>query len=223
MSSYLYAIGHANISAPARGGLGGEALRSVAAGGLGAVVSDHPDVPPSATEELLWSHERIVEQLSSYHDVLPARFGSLLTNDGAVRSLLRDRQADLAAALRRVAGADELALRAGWVADHPTDARVLQERAAGAAYLAHQLELRGRARELAERLNSALRGLARDSRVRLPASPSAPLRAAYLVARDRAEQFRRRVDELDRELEDVEIACTGPWPPYSFVERRRVA
>ena len=45
------------------------------------------------------------------------------------------------------------------------------------------------------------------------------LNAAYLVERDRVEELRALVAELEtrhREL-GVSIELTGPWPPYNFV------
>ena len=32
------------------------------------------------------------------------------------------------------------------------------------------------------------------------------------------ERFRGRIGRLAQTLPDAEIVCTGPWPPYSFVE-----
>ena len=49
-------------------------------------------------------------------------------------------------------------------------------------------------------------------------TPAVPLSASYLVDRDSVEEFRAAVAALDDEHADVTLVCTGPWPPYSFVE-----
>jgi hypothetical protein len=41
---------------------------------------------------------------------------------------------------------------------------------------------------------------------------------AYLVDRGRVREFVAMVEQLDDRLDDVELVCTGPWPPYSFAE-----
>jgi hypothetical protein len=48
------------------------------------------------------------------------------------------------------------------------------------------------------------------------------LNAAYLVDRERVDEFRRAVDDLAGERPPDSIVVTGPWPPYSFatVEER---
>jgi hypothetical protein len=60
--------------------------------------------------------------------------------------------------------------------------------------------------------------LARASRQRAADSPSEPLRAAYLVDRNRIEQFALEVAGLQESRPDLRLLCTGPWPPYSFID-----
>ena len=55
-----------------------------------------------------------------------------------------------------------------------------------------------------------LSGLARASR-------RAGGTAAYLVRADDVPAFAARVREIQHEHEDLDLSCTGPWPPYSFV------
>jgi hypothetical protein len=44
------------------------------------------------------------------------------------------------------------------------------------------------------------------------------LRASYLVERPVVGEFRAVAQRLQREYRDTTVLCTGPWPPYSFVE-----
>ena len=44
------------------------------------------------------------------------------------------------------------------------------------------------------------------------------MRCAYLVDRELVEDFTASLRRLDQQLRDVELVCTGPWPPYSFAE-----
>jgi hypothetical protein len=49
-------------------------------------------------------------------------------------------------------------------------------------------------------------------------SPSIPFAGAYLVDRERTDRFFELARELGGSLEDADLVCTGPWPPYSFAE-----
>ena len=68
-----------------------------------------------------------------------------------------------------------------------------------------------------DRIGAVLDPLADASRYRLLARPTAPVTAAFLVRRDRTEEFVRHAAALDARIADAELTCTGPWPAYSFV------
>jgi hypothetical protein len=80
--------------------------------------------------------------------------------------------------------------------------------------------------ELAIRATGRLEGfvgeihepLAESSRDALLKPDGDPLRAAYLVDRDQVESFVERVAGLQRAHPEIDLICTGPWPPYSFSE-----
>ena len=47
------------------------------------------------------------------------------------------------------------------------------------------------------------------------------MNAAFLVARDQAEQFDAKVHEIGKQFEGkLSFRYTGPWPPYNFVTIR---
>jgi Gas vesicle synthesis protein GvpL/GvpF len=182
---------------------------------LEAIVSEHEGRPPELSAAALHAHERTVRRLMDRGAVLPAQFGSMLPDEDAVRGLLRGRRRDLMARLRRVRGAVEIGLRASW----RNDARaVLDPRPPpGSSYLRERLELRQSARRVASELDP-LTALARGSRRALATRPDLPVLDAYLVDRERVREFVALVEQLDDRLDDVELVCTGPWPPYSFAE-----
>jgi hypothetical protein len=217
---YVYAVTDPFSEALAETGFANARLRTVTGGRLAAVVSDHDDAPLVASEDDLWTHERVVEELVAQRPALPMRFGSMLRDDGAVAAMLADRQAELISALRRVRGAVELGVRVAW--EQPAKGAVVAGEAStaargpGAAYLLGLSATRRRASALAERLDHSVASLAHARVQRLLAAPTLPVTAAYLVDRERVESFRRRIVALDAELPDAAIVCTGPWPPYSF-------
>jgi Gas vesicle synthesis protein GvpL/GvpF len=190
---------------------GGE-LRSVSEGSLTAVVGDEA-VSPS--RDMLWRYEQVVERLMRRNALLPARFGSVFTDEDQLRAMLRRRRDELERSLDRVKGAVELAIRSSW--SEQIGVAAGRGHRTGTDYMLGRLELQRRARDVAQSLDR-LAPLARDSHRRVLADPSVPLVGAYLVDRERVPEFTRRVAELDRSVEEIELVCTGPWPPYSFAQ-----
>ncbi len=215
---YVYAVIEPQRAAPTHTGLDGSPLRVVVRGELAAVVSDRGEAQLQVSEEALWAHERVVEALMSEGPVLPMRFGSLVRDDGGVEAMLSERREELTAALGRVSGAVELGVRAAWDPDATAPGGACDPAAegSGAAYLLGLSRRRQRARALAERLDRAVGGLCRTRVQRLLTSPGLPVSAAYLVDRGSVDAFRDRIATLGAEVEEAEIICTGPWPPYSF-------
>lgn len=216
MSLLLYGIVEAAGDAPSGEGLHGRPLRGVVEGPLLAVVSDHDaaDLEPSVAT--LSEYERTVRELMVRDAILPARFGSVLEDAPAVRALLRRRREDLLARLRRVRGAVEIGLRASW-RDGARPRSDVGGSESGTAYLRGRLEQRRNAARVAGELDP-LNTIALSARRLVAPRPDVPVLDAYLVDRARVDEFVALVERLDRDLDDVELVCTGPWPPYSFAE-----
>ncbi len=215
MSLLVYGIVESGEVAPAGRGLDDQPLYGVAEDGLMAIVSDHESRVPESTASALQTYERTVRRLMDGGAILPAQFGSLLPDAPGVRQLLRNRRKDLLGRLARVRGAVEIGLRASW---RESVAATLERRpTSGSSYLRDRLEARQNARRVATELDP-LTALARGSRRALAPRPDLPVLDAYLVDRGRVSEFVAMVEQLDDRLEDVELVCTGPWPPYSFAE-----
>jgi hypothetical protein len=219
MSLLLYGVVEAGGTSVTGVGLEDRQLHTVIEGPLAAIVTEHDGAPPAPAIEHLRDYERTVRRLMDGGAILPARFGSVLADEGAVRTLLRRRRKDLLARVRRVRGAVELALRASWRGGTQPPLQSGRESGSnsGTAYLRERLELRQSARRVASELDS-LSALARSSRRTLIPAPDLPVTEAYLVECDRVREFVAMVRQLDDRLDDVELTCTGPWPPYSFAE-----
>jgi hypothetical protein len=187
-------------------------LRVVRSGSLAAICA--PADEREVTAEALWRHEEVVEALMEDRDLLPVRYGTLVDDDAAAIRAVDARRDELAAALDRVRGAVELSVRA--VADDPADGD--GEAAGGASYLRAKMRAAAAQETVTRSLHEPLAALARADMQRPPRPPSELLRAAYLVDRDAIGTFTRLVARLDDRHPDLKLLCTGPWPPYSFVE-----
>lgn len=217
MTLLVYAVTR-GLSSIRGTGLRRAPLHRVSIGGLAAVTS-HLETPPIATGRLLLQYELAVEGLMAEHEILPVRFGSVFADESAVRDMLRERDQELLGLLGRVGGAVEFAISAGWPGggDEIAPARESGNgNGAGTAYILGRLERHHRLAAVAHRLDP-LNTVARSTRHRVLPRATLPISRAYLVDHGRAEEFAALVCRLGDQLHDVELVCSGPWPPYSFV------
>jgi hypothetical protein len=216
---HLYAIVE-QLTQCAGVGLDGEELVAIDCGDVVAVASERARPLEAAPEEdALWEHEGVLEALLESGPVLPVRFGVRFADREALRVAVQSNSARLAKALADVRGKVEVSLRLLARDDAPHTVDKLDSVAGpGAKYIFERLgERRDAARKL-EAVRTRLSPLAVAERSRLLPRPGTPATAAFLVERHLLERFRREADELERELEDVTLVCTGPWPPYNFVD-----
>ena len=215
MSLLLYGVAEAGAGMVVGTGLGDRPLRGIADGPLMAIITDHDDPAVIAAVGAADDYERTVRSLVESQAILPAPFGRVATDDEAVRAMLRRRRHDLLSKLEGVRGAVEFGLHARWLdgSDAASDPRSESD----VAYLRDRLETRQSARRLASQLDP-LTALARGIRRALRPEPDLPVLDAYLVDRGRVGEFIALVHELGGWLDDVELVCTGPCPPYSFAD-----
>jgi Gas vesicle synthesis protein GvpL/GvpF len=217
---YLYAIADPGAQVDVNG-LRGADVQSLRVKDVEVIVSEHDHVEPSADVDDLWAHEAVVESAAMGGSaVLPLRLGSVLPDEAAVVALVEERAQEFTRALDRVRGAVEIGVRAAVMegGPEPEPERVTDERP-GTAYLMTRLAQKHRGDEVIDLVHRPLADLAREH-VRLDRSigNQSSVRLAYLVDEDVVEPFQERVQSLETELEHVRLACTGPWPPYSFAE-----
>jgi hypothetical protein len=221
---WVYAIGERPEAPPSvRGtGLAGAPLESVREGGLLAVLSRHAELPQVSTVDALWAHEHVVERVMAERAVLPMRFGAPLPGEAPLRRALATRHDELLRALDAVRGRVELAVRAiGADRPHvpaPDVAGATERHDTGREYVRAKLELRNRAEAAGSALHAPLAALAVAETRRPSRGGSELLRAAYLVERPVVAEFRAVAQGLQRKHPDAAVLCTGPWPPYSFVD-----
>jgi hypothetical protein len=236
---WVYAIAERpDLPLPDGRGLADAPLEGVAAGDLIAVVTRHDEAPAEGGADALWAHERVVERIMEDRAVLPMRFSSTLRDDAELRDVLRARHDELRAALDRVRGRVELGVRAvattrydaareeGSAAPEDGSAAADQGSAAadegpspsGTAWLMDRLETGRREDRLAAAVHEPLAALSAASARRAARAPGEVLRAAYLVDRGSLAGFGDALNQMQRTLPEVAVVCTGPWPPYSFVD-----
>jgi hypothetical protein len=192
-------------------------LRQLTHDGLAAVFSETPE-DGAPTAERLWRHEHVIETLMESRDLLPVRYGTRARDEDEVTHALDRRREELATALTFVRGAVEVSLRVFGDESGPESVPAGRTRS-GSEYLRAKARHAGVRRAVAQAVHEPLCAIARADCVRPPRQDRELLCSAYLVDRRRVRRFTRAVAELQAAHPGFRLLCTGPWPPYSFVQR----
>ena len=176
---------------------------------LELVVSEVPR--EEVTQEAVLRHAEVVEALMSRSGaVLPAQFSRPFAGDEELVSAVTAKAPELGQRLQRVRGCVELGLRVVTPAAPESD----RDAASGAAYMRARLDEERRRSRLAAELDEPLARLSQET-----ASAAAGgniFERAYLVREEDVDEFLDTVGELQAANPELSLACTGPWPPYSF-------
>jgi gas vesicle protein GvpL/GvpF len=206
---HVYGIVEELDSLPPVGGVGDGPLELRRIGDLELVVSEVPG--EEVTQEAVLQHAEVVEGLMSRsRAVLPAQFSRPFRGDEELASAVGAKAPDLERRLSEVRGCVELGLRV--VAPAAESAPASAD--SGVDYLRARLDEERQRSRLLEELDGPLSHLAQAATG--GSASGAVLDRAYLVRREDVSAFLGTVRDLEAAHPELTIACTGPWPPYSF-------
>jgi hypothetical protein len=184
-------------------------------------------------ETLARAHERVLDEALRMGAVVPFRICTVYAGVERVREMLEREREPLAAALRRLRGMAEWGVKA-YLVRREDRATAAPAPASGTDYLTRKRTARDAAETARRGLDATVEAVHARLRERAAGAVLSPpqdrglsgredqmlLNAAYLVADADADAFGSLIAELARPLgaEGLELALTGPWPPYHFSE-----
>jgi hypothetical protein len=211
----VYAIAAPAVRAPLGEGLAGEPLTIVELAGVAVIAGSLPAAAP-LDEPSLRGHDRTVRALSKrVGALLPARFGSFLS-ERELRARLEPHAQALTEALARVTGCHQMTLR--FFTDPSAVASPSATGSPGAGPGERWLRARAAA-SLAGRVAPLLRALApfvREGRLVEGERQGLLGSALHLVAATDHPRYARTLASAERSLPGIAVRATGPWPPYGF-------
>ena len=228
MQLYLYAItDRPDRPLPDQAGLDDAPLAQIVWRDIAAVVSAQDRAHLSATPDQIWRHEDVLESLMRDRTVLPVRFATRPAARQLIGDMLSAAYPGFVQDIERVRDHVEIGMR--FLMAEPTLgaedvlAAPAHPGGPGSAYLrrrlAQEVALRHRQRARLTIVRDICRLLAKHaSASRLDDGPDDRASAAFLVPRDRVAPFREVVGEAAHAHPELALLCTGPWPPYSFVD-----
>jgi hypothetical protein len=179
------------------------------------------------------AHDAVIESFMRADAVVPMKLFTLFTSDGRALEQVRAGWKRVESVIRRLTRHDEWGVRL--VFDDTRAPKEDQTPAAssGRGYLLAKRQQHADAakhsaamRKTAGGVLKTLRPIAREVRQRAVTTPEESrsrllLDAAFLVPRAKADRFRKSVERRAQTIAPTGYALqvTGPWPPYSFVEK----
>lgn len=221
------------------GGMG-EMVYTVNHGDIAAVVSKTSVFIFDPTRENALAHEHVIETVMKQYTVIPMSFGTVFRTDDDIREVLKSIYPSLKDVLKQMEGKVEFGLKVTWDRDeiieelkreHEEIHRFHQEitrKHLQSTYLARMQLGRMIDKALAERsaqyvreIYEGLRDACVASRDNKPIGDKMILNAAFLIQREREEEFDAAVNKVARKFGTrLKFKYTGPWPPYNFVNIR---
>lgn len=192
------------------------------------------------TRENALTHEHVIETVMNEFTVVPMSFGTVFRTEDDVVEFLKDTSDALHEVLVKMKDKIEFGLKVNWepelvlkeVEGDNEDIRRIKEEIMsnrqGSTYFARMQLGRMVEGALSEKSDAYVREVydhlqdcAVASRHNKPIGDKMILNAAFLVERDKAEEFHTNVQEIAQRYEGkLRFQYTGPWPPYNFVNIR---
>ena len=208
---------------------------------LAAVVSSSPIVKYPVTRDNSMAHQQVLEKVMQEFTVLPVRFCTIAEKEeDIIERVLRGRYQEFIDLLAQMKGKIELGVRTFWTDMNAIFAEVVEEN-----FLLRQLKediaketneqrkyagkikigqlvkkaLEKKKDREAEDLLETLKPLSLDFRQNRVLGDMNLVNAAFLVAKEREQEFDQKIQELEKVYgERKKLKYIGPVPPYNFVE-----
>jgi hypothetical protein len=207
---YVYALAEPGL--PRRFSILGRRLLSMDFSGIDAIVERGAAVE-SSTEAIERQHGIITRLADRGGTILPARFGSTVT-EASLRALLERRRDEVSAALRQVRGCEQMTVR---VFGEPQQAAAMPSSPSGTAFLQQRRAQAHRETAEVAVIRREFGDSVRAERVER-GRHGIRVTVFHLVPRKHLATYQRRALVLQHKLrqDGVTVTITGPWPAFAF-------
>jgi len=242
---YVYCIiesGDAQTFGPIGIGGRGDDVYTVHHRDLAAVVSKGPLLVYDPTRDNALTHEHVQEVVMNEHGFtpVPMSFGTMFKTEGDTVEFLKDTYDALRDVLQKMKDKLEFGLKVNWdreevlteiERENQEISRLkaeIQSNTQSSTYFARmqlgrlvEQALADKSEAFVRDIYDHLRDAAIASRTSKVIGEKMIMNAAFLVARDKSDDFDAKVHEIGKRYEGkLSFRYTGPWPPYNFVTIR---
>ncbi len=179
-------------------GIGGEEVYTIAYRDFASVVSKAAMKSYDAGEGEVEVHKEVMGEVMKNRSVLPVAYGMVFKNKKLLSVAMKAGYKAVKKAMKTVDGRVELGIKIFL----PKDA----------------MDLDGKIDRCKLDFMGDLTKVAVDSKELKLFSDRLLLNSAFLVERNKIDEFSARVGVLGNEYGDLKTQYSGPWPPYNFVD-----
>lgn len=204
---------------------------------LAMVVSNTPVTVYIPIKANALAHEKVIAEVMKAHTVVPMSFGVIFKNDEKIRSLLKQNYTGIKKMLEKLKNKVELGLKVFMKKDcfadeiekdNPEITKLKNEIISLPDDLTYQKKIQlgslvqdvveAKRLQCTEEIHDQLKEYAVATKLNNTVGERMVLNSAFLVERDREQEFDEKVNEAFLKYCDrMEFKYTGPWPPYNFV------
>jgi hypothetical protein len=208
-------------------GISGNQIFLYPASDLAVIVSEH-NPQENFDQQAAKDHARVVGDCFKLSTVLPFRFGTVFSDDEALRRSIRSNQRQYTTHVERLRGKAEMHLKVA-VEDcclqQPLRA-VYKGESVGKEYLSNLRETAARQRErqtkgraIAVQMQRLFVPQDEEVTCRTMDNGKMLLDISHLIEAKCVERYQNKFATTRELLKDCQMQLSGPWPPYHFVHR----
>lgn len=235
MKLYLYGIIDSSdrINEPIYG-LEGACVYNIPYCDIGAAVSEFAELVQEKTIGSVLAHEEVVEKLMEHFTVLPVRFQTVFDGRDSILSLMQSYYEHFTDNLNRLRDKVEFGIKVIWPADkikkrirnsHKKNEHEMPilDGSSNKMFMRDKFEeykldeeFQKKADKFINVMNIFFSKFAAEKTLKKLRTKNLLLDAAYLVEKDRQDDFKEAFEHVKSTYEGFEFLFSGPWPPYNF-------
>ena len=217
-------------------GLGDAYVHNIPYRDIGIVVSDLEAQVQIKTEESILKHEEVVEKLMDRFTVLPMRLYTIFSKKEDMLLKVKDHYEDFIENLDRVREKCEFGIKVIWAGNiikeriinaHKNESPSTKPTQSGTKFMKEKFEKYKIGKEFEEEADRCIAiadgffsKFISEKRLEKLKTDNLLLSAAYLVDKEKSDDFKKAFEELKSSGEDLQFMLSGPWPAYNFITLR---
>lgn len=191
------------------------------------IVSEH-NPEQNLDQKSAVDHARVIAGCFKHSTVLPFRFGTIFSDDEALRRSVRSNQRQFTANVERLRGKAEMHLKVVMDDSGGSTPRYASSPCAGKEYLSRlretavlQRERQTRAKAVFVQVHRMFSPLEEEITCRHTDNGKILLDIAHLIDHGNVERYQNKYSCASQTMRDCQMALSGPWPPYHFVHQNQ--
>lgn len=216
-------------------GLEGKGIYNVSYRDIGVAVSELREKIQEITDADVLKHEEVIETLMTKFTVLPIRFSTIFNTKEDLLSMVEFYYQDFKDNLARFRNKVEFGIKVIWPADtikkriidvyHKTKHNVsVSTESPAKSFVKEKYEKHIIEKEFQDEANRCIavvddyfNKIATEKRLKKLQTDNLLLNAAYLVEKDKQDDFKKAFEQLKNAPGDLKFLFSGPWPCYNFI------